>query len=157
MAKSIQKIPFQRVQCAMMCLCPNWLLYHAQLWGTQTQESLCPTGTRRPTKESVTHSSQSPPLKSTTGKLPVSLTAAPQQLQMRQDPHARDTQTAKDSTCLRASLTDRRATGRERSGAAIAHPGAQSWHWLSNPRLLRCSLPAHWNKPPSRQQHRNTR
>lgn len=34
----------------------------------------------------VTHSSQSPPLKSTTGKLPASLTAASQQLRTRGDP-----------------------------------------------------------------------
>lgn len=34
----------------MMCLCPNWLLYRAQLWGTQTHESLCPTGTGSPPK-----------------------------------------------------------------------------------------------------------
>lgn len=86
--------------------------------GAPKPTSLCAQRVPGGPPKSVTHSSQSPPLKSTTGKLPVSLTAAPQQLQIRQDPHARDTQTAKDSTCLRASLTDRQATGRERSGAA---------------------------------------
>lgn len=94
--------------------------------------------------QKVTHSSQLPPLKSTMGKPPVSPTGTPQQLQTRRDPHARDAHTVKDSTCLRASLTDRRATGRERSGACCRSPRsselAVAFKLKTSPLLTACPL-----------------
>lgn len=69
--------------------------------------SVCPEAHQR-----VTQSSQPPPLKSTMGKPPVSLTAAPQQLQTRRDPLARDAQTAKDKH-LPQSKSDRQMSDRQ--------------------------------------------
>lgn len=108
-------------------------------WGTQTHERMCPGVPG--------HSPKGHCPEKLSGKLTWECYSRSPALWTRWDPCARDTQTAKTALAPK-QVWQTGMTGREKSGAAVAHSGVQSWLWLADSGFLPCSLPTCWNTPP---------